>query len=94
LLNNSKKIVLIFIYLETILLSALVNKYNHLNKKQERIILVTTKNIYNILPAGGFNDFISTLFSGVRFKRKISYNTITAITLSRFGPEFVIHIAK
>jgi hypothetical protein len=50
---------------------------------------VTNKNLYNLLP----QSIISGIFGG-RIKRRIPYNAITAVTVSRFGPEFVIHVEK
>ena len=67
-------------------------KVNHVQKKQERIILVTDKHIYNILPKDGFHDFLSSFVSGTRIKRKIPYSAISGVRLSRFGPEFVLHV--
>jgi hypothetical protein len=64
---------------ETIILSAKLVKINHVNKKQERIILLTNKNLYNILPS----DTFLGLFS--RIKRRIPYSNIIAMTVSRFG---------
>ena len=37
-------------YVETIFLSARLIKINNVNKKQERILVLTDKNLYNILP--------------------------------------------
>lgn len=51
--------------------------------------MVTSKGIYNILP----QNLLTNIFGG-RIKRKIPYNNITAVTVSRFGPEFVIHVDK
>ena len=73
---------------ETIILSSKLTKINHVNKKQERIILLTDKNLYNLLPNSNFLAFFA------RIKRKIPYSTITAMTVSRFGHEFVVHVEK
>jgi hypothetical protein len=70
------------------LLSVKLVKINHVNKKQERILLLTDCNLYNILP----NDTFLGLFS--RIKRKISYSNVVAMTVSRFGSEFVVHVEK
>lgn len=74
---------------ESIIISALCIKYNHVDKRQERILLVTNKNLYNVLP----QSLLTNIFGG-RIKRKIPYNVISAVTVSRFGPEFVIHVEK
>ncbi len=73
---------------EAIILSAKLVKVNHANKKQERIIALTNKNLYNLLPS----DTFLGLFS--RVKRKIPYSNIISMTVSRFGSEFVVHVIK
>lgn len=50
--------------------------------------MLTTRNLYNILPDGSF----MSLFT--RIKRKIPYSNIRAMTVSRFGHEFVVHVDK
>ncbi len=66
-----------YYYQEEIVLSVKLIKINHVNKKQQRILLLTNINMYNISP----NDsFLSN-----RIKRKISYANITGMTVSRFG---------
>jgi len=73
---------------ENIILSAKLVKINHVNKKQERILLLTDKNLYNLLP----NESFLGLFS--RIKRKISYKDVIGMTVSRFGSEFAVHVEK
>jgi serum/glucocorticoid-regulated kinase 2 len=55
-------------------------------KQQQRILLLTTKNLYNILPDGTFMSIFT------RIKRKIPWSNIKAMTVSRFGKEFVVHV--
>lgn len=50
--------------------------------------MLTNKNLYNILPDGTF----MSLFT--RIKRKIPYSNVRAMTVSRFGHEFVVHVGK
>jgi len=76
------------LYTENIILSAKLVKINHVNKKQERILLLTDKNLYNLLP----NESFLGLFS--RIKRKISYKDVIGMTVSRFGSEFAVHVEK
>ena len=59
-----------------------------MNKKQERILLLTDRNLYNILPS----DTFLSLFS--RIKRVIPYTNVVGMTVSRFGSEFVVHVNK
>lgn len=64
---------------EEVVLSAKLTKINNVGKHQQRILLLTNKNVYNILPDGTF----MSLFT--RIKRKIPWSNITAMTVSRFG---------
>ena len=70
------------------MLSAKLVKINHVNKKQERILLLTDRNLYNLLPNDTFLGFFS------RIKRKIPYENVVSMTVSRFGSEFVVHVEK
>ena len=82
---------LIYIFKEKILLSAKIFKYNYKGKKQERLLLVTSKYVYN-LSLNKIKDLISSLISSIKIKRKIAIDKIAAITLSKKGDEFVIHV--
>lgn len=53
---------------------------------------MTNKNVYNILPKDGFSSFLSNFVQGARIKRKIPYANISGVTMSRHGPEFVLHV--
>ena len=77
---------------EVVLLSSKVYKYNDAGKQQERVILVTNFAIYNLLPANMVSSFMQILNSSARVKRKISLDKIHAVTISRFGFEFVLHV--
>jgi serum/glucocorticoid-regulated kinase 2 len=70
---------------ESIILSALVYKYNHVNKRQQRILLVTTKP--NII-----TNFFSLLGSASRMKRRIGFENVFGMTVSRYGYEFILHV--
>ncbi|KAL4427052.1 hypothetical protein ABPG74_001007 [Tetrahymena malaccensis] len=76
---------------EKVLLSSLVQKYNHVNKKQERILCITDKAVYNISPSKFLSKLISKVVQ-VRIKRRIPFNKIHAVTISRFGSQFIIHV--
>ena len=80
------------IILETIYLSIPLFKYNYKNKKQERVIVITNLNLYNFKVPDVFNNFISKLFSSAIMRRKIPLQKILAITISKIGFEFVIHV--
>ena len=75
-------------YEEKVVLSAKLTKINNVNKKQERVLLLTDRNLYNILPG----DTFLSLFT--RIKRKIPYSNVRAMTVSRFSQEFVVHVDK
>ncbi|EGR30983.1 protein kinase domain protein [Ichthyophthirius multifiliis] len=77
---------------EKILLSSLIYKFNHVNKKQERILCVTNKNIYNILPPKFLSNLLSKVINSARIKRKIPLNKLFGLTVSRFGYQFIIHV--
>lgn len=63
---------------EKIILSVKLNKINNVNKSQERILMLTDRNVYNLKPTSFMN-----LFS--RIRRKIPYSNVQAMTVSRFG---------
>jgi serum/glucocorticoid-regulated kinase 2 len=69
-------------------------KYNYKNKKQERIIVITNFNLYNLKVPDVFNNFIAKLFSSAIMRRKIPLQKIAAVTVSRQGFEFVIHVPE
>jgi len=77
---------------EIIYLSIPIFKYNYKNKKQERIIVITNFNIFNLKVPDVFNNFIGKLFSSVKMRRKIPLQKVGGITVSRYGFEFVIHV--
>lgn len=50
--------------------------------------MLTDKNLYNLLPEGKFLGLFN------RIKRRLPYSNIRAMTVSRFGHEFVVHVDK
>lgn len=83
--KSYKPLVEVSSYTEKIVLSVKLNKINGVGKTQERILVLTNKNLYNIKPS----SFMG-LFS--RIRRKIPYSNIQSMTVSRFGSEFVVHV--
>lgn len=75
---------------EEVLLSCTVFKYNKRNKRQERNLMITNHNVYNLTAAtkGLLGNSPPTV------KRKIHISDINAITLSKFGSEFVLHVPQ
>lgn len=66
---------------ESVEYSDFIVKINPRDKPQERVILITNKAIYNVMP----NDFS-------RCKRRIPLEAITTITVSKVSDEFVLHV--
>lgn len=63
-------------------------KFNQRNKRQERVLLVTTKAIYNI----SNQSLISWISNTYSIKRRIDIRKVYAITLSEMSGEFVFHV--
>jgi len=72
---------------EKIVFSDYVIKINRKDKEQTRVMLITNKAIYNLLP-GRDNQNIG------KCKRRIEIKDLAAITLSQKSDEFVIHVPK
>ena len=79
-LINEPKIVQIFDPGETIIFSNIIYKFNPLNWKQKRNLLITDKYLYN--------------FKGTNLKRRIKLLNVAATTVSEDpeSKEFVIHV--
>ncbi|KRX09044.1 Protein kinase-like domain [Pseudocohnilembus persalinus] len=65
---------------ETFILSTQIYKFNDYKKKQERNVMLTSRAFYNL--------------KGKTIKRKIELQSIQAITIGKFGKEFILHIAN
>jgi serum/glucocorticoid-regulated kinase 2 len=61
-------------------LSSALFKFNDYKKKQERNILITTMAVYNL--------------KGTTIKRRIDIDKIKAVTVSKIGTEFIIHVPE
>lgn len=66
---------------EKVLFSSRVIKFNKRNKEQERVLLITDKAIYNLMP----NDF-------GKCRRRIEMTKLDSITISTTSNEFAFHI--
>ena len=66
---------------EKVIYSAKLIKINRKGKEQDRVLLITDKAIYNLIPS----DFS-------KCKRRIDIESIESITISTISEEFVIHI--
>jgi len=68
---------------EVVQFSDFVIKINHREKEQTRVLLVTDKGVYNLMP----NNY-------GKCKRRIAIETIVSITASQISDEFVLHVPE
>ena len=54
--------------------------------------MITNFNLFNLKVPDVFNNFIAKLFSSAIMRRKIPLQKISALTVSKQGYEFVIHV--
>lgn len=78
--SAEKSIVKEFKNNEIVFLSSPIFKFNDYKKKQERNIMITNLGIYNL--------------KGTTIKRKIDIEKVRAITVSKIGTEFIIHVPE
>jgi len=81
------------IYIETVILSTLLYKYNKKLKRQERSILITTRAIYNINQKGFLTSLMTVFNKSFKIRRKIEIEKLSGISVSDSSSEFVIHVA-
>ena len=79
-------------FLEQVILSTLLYKYNKKFKRQRRSILITNKAIYNIHEKGLLNTLMSVFNKSFKVKRRITINSIEAISISNISCEFALHV--
>lgn len=68
---------------EQVVFSDFVIKINRKDKEQTRVILLTNKAVYNLLPS-----------AYGKCKRRIALETIASITASSISDEFVLHVPE
>jgi len=68
---------------ERVVLSQLLIKINKRNREQQRVLMLTDKAVYNLMP----RDYS-------KCKRRIRLEAIAAITLSATNNEFVLHVPE
>lgn len=66
---------------EVIQFSELVTKINRKDKDQQRVLMITDKAVYNLIPGN------------YKMKRRIAIASILAVSYSTISEEFVIHVA-
>ncbi len=81
------KIIKNYSFTEYVVLSSMIEKFNERYKKQTRIFMLTNFAVYNILEKSFFKKSFNS-----RVKRVIPLEKIFAVSVSRFGNEFTIHI--
>ncbi len=79
---------------ETIIMSCLADKYNHVNKCQERILLITDRAIYNLSKPNLLKNLFSYIAPSSRIKRRIGLENMFGMTVNRYGSEFIIHVTN
>ena len=77
---------------EKILFSATLTKINKNNKYQDRNMLITSLNLYNLRTDGVLASVTSLFNSGYMVKRKFDLKLIKAIVYAKLGNEFIIHV--
>jgi len=80
---------------EQVLFSGLVQKINKYKVSQERILVITNRYLYNIVPKDNMVSSIAQWFSPTSaLKRKISTSKISEITVSihPLSEQFIIHV--
>jgi len=68
---------------EVVVFSDFVTKINRKEKEQTRVLLLTDKAIYNLLPS-----------AYGKCKRRISLESVTSVTASSISDEFVLHVPE
>jgi hypothetical protein len=91
-IEKRKDITKLFEKDEIVIFSAKLQKINVRKKKQERLILLTNKNLYNLKDGGFLTGALSIFSSSGMIKRKIPLNKIKAIVYAKLGNEFVINV--
>eukprot|EP01017_Pseudomicrothorax_dubius_P030675 TRINITY_DN3847_c0_g3_i2.p2 TRINITY_DN3847_c0_g3~~TRINITY_DN3847_c0_g3_i2.p2 ORF type:complete len:554 (+),score=180.33 TRINITY_DN3847_c0_g3_i2:2572-4233(+) len=69
-------------------------KFNYKSKKQERTLLITNLNIINVDNLDFLAKTISFLVPSYQVKRKIPLSRVRAMTISKTGPEFIVHVPE
>lgn len=54
--------------------------------------MLSNKYIYNIAPKQFLTDMMATIIPTLKIRRKIAIKNVVAVTISRLGYEFVIHV--
>jgi hypothetical protein len=80
--------------LKTVLLSTIVWKFNKLNRRHERTLIITNKRLYNVSRQNLLTQAISVCFNSFSIKRKVEISRVAGITASDTSTEFVIHVTK
>jgi serum/glucocorticoid-regulated kinase 2 len=77
---------------EKILFSANLTKINKNNKYQDRNMMITTLNFFNLRTDGVLSTVSSLFNSNYMIKRKFDLKLIKAIVYAKLGNEFIVHV--
>lgn len=77
---------------EKIILSATLTKINKNQKYQERNMIITSANFYNIRNEGMLASVTSLFNSSYMIKRKFDLKLVKAVVYAKLGNEFTIHV--
>jgi serum/glucocorticoid-regulated kinase 2 len=77
---------------EKIIFSATLTKINKNQKYQERNIMITSSNFYNLRSDGMLASVTSLFNSTYMIKRKFDLKLVKAIVYAKLGNEFVVHV--
>jgi serum/glucocorticoid-regulated kinase 2 len=64
------------------------------NKRQQRILMITSKGVYNIAKPNLLNNIFSLLVVTPRLRRRIGFENVFGMTVSRYGYEFIVHVTS
>ena len=79
---------------EKIIFSATLTKINKNEKYQERNMMITSTNFYNLRTEGMLTSVTSLFNSAYIIKRKFDLKMIEAVVYAKLGNEFVIHVPE
>jgi serum/glucocorticoid-regulated kinase 2 len=80
---------------EVLVFSLKIVKFTGHNKAIPRILAITTRCVYTVLPteeANVFQTFMQSISNQTRVRRKIPLSLISSVTVSTLKSEFILHV--
>lgn len=77
---------------EKVIFSAQLTKINKNQKYQERNMIITSANFYNLRNEGMLASVTSLFNSTYMIKRKFDLKLVKAVVYAKLGNEFVVHV--